>query len=74
MPSDEPQPPEVAPLNARPLPSPLAPPATPRPDAPTRPWTVAADAGVAVGTGSQKAAVATAGFFSRFGKSVARSF
>jgi hypothetical protein len=37
-------------------------------------WRAAADAGVAVGTGSRKAAVATAGFFSRFGKSIARSF
>jgi hypothetical protein len=33
-----------------------------------------ADAGVSVGRGSQKAAVATAGFFSRLGKSIARSF
>jgi len=38
------------------------------------PWGVAADAGVAVGRGSQKAAVVTAGFFSRFGKKVAASF
>ncbi len=40
----------------------------------TRPWTTAADAGVAVGQTSQKAAVATAGFFTRFGKRVASSF
>jgi beta-lactamase regulating signal transducer with metallopeptidase domain len=40
----------------------------------TRPWTTAADAGVAVGQTSQKAAVATAGFFTRFGKKVAASF
>jgi beta-lactamase regulating signal transducer with metallopeptidase domain len=45
------------------------------------PWGAAADAGVSVadagvnvGRGSQKAAVATAGFFSRLGKSIARSF
>ena len=38
------------------------------------PWAAAADAGVSVGRGSQKAAVATAGFFSRLGKSIARSF
>jgi beta-lactamase regulating signal transducer with metallopeptidase domain len=45
------------------------------------PWSVAADAGiaigdagVAVGRGSKKGAVATAGFFSRLGKSIARSF
>lgn len=37
-------------------------------------WEVAADGGVAVGKASQKAAVATAGFFTRFGKSVAASF
>ena len=37
-------------------------------------WNAAADAGVNVGRGSQKAAVATAGFFSRLGKSIARSF
>jgi beta-lactamase regulating signal transducer with metallopeptidase domain len=38
------------------------------------PWGAAADAGVAIGRGSQKAAVATAGFFSRFGKKLASSF
>jgi beta-lactamase regulating signal transducer with metallopeptidase domain len=32
------------------------------------------DAGVAVGRGSKRGAVATAGFFSRLGKSIARSF
>jgi beta-lactamase regulating signal transducer with metallopeptidase domain len=36
------------------------------------PWRIAADAGVSVGRGSQKAAAATAGFFSRLGKSIAR--
>ena len=40
----------------------------------TTPWDVVADAGVNVGKGSQKAAVATAGFFSRFGKSIAKVF
>jgi beta-lactamase regulating signal transducer with metallopeptidase domain len=40
----------------------------------TRPWDVAADAGVTIGKKSQAAAVVTAGFFSRLGKSVARSF
>jgi beta-lactamase regulating signal transducer with metallopeptidase domain len=40
----------------------------------TTPWGVAADAGVNVGKGSQKAAVTTAGFFSRFGKSMAKVF
>jgi hypothetical protein len=44
-------------------------------DTPVRsPWNAAADAGVTVGRGSQKAAVATAGFFSKLGKSIARSF
>jgi hypothetical protein len=38
------------------------------------PWGVAADAGVSVGKGSQKAAVATAGFFTRMGKSIAGAF
>ncbi len=38
------------------------------------PWSLAADAGVAIGTGSRIAAVKTAVFFSRFGKSVASSF
>jgi hypothetical protein len=42
-------------------------------DEPT-PWGAAADAGVAIGRGSQKAAVSTAGFFSRFGKKIASSF
>jgi hypothetical protein len=35
---------------------------------------VAADAGVAIGRSSQSAGAATAGFFSRFGKRIARSF
>ena len=43
-------------------------------DASKTPWGAAADAGVQVGRGSQKAAVATAGFFSKLGKSIARSF
>ena len=51
--------------------SPLAQP--PVAESPT-PWGAAADAGVQIGRGSQKAAVATAGFFSRLGKSIARSF
>jgi beta-lactamase regulating signal transducer with metallopeptidase domain len=38
------------------------------------PWDAAADAGAAIGRGSQTAGVATAGFFSRFAKRVARSF
>jgi hypothetical protein len=44
-----------------------------KPGGPT-PWSLAADAGVAIGTGSRIAAVKTAGFFSRFGKSIASSF
>jgi hypothetical protein len=38
------------------------------------PWGAAADTGVAVARGSQRAAVATAGFFSRLGQKVAKSF
>jgi len=38
------------------------------------PWGAAADTGVAVGRGSQKAAVATAGFFKRVSKSIADAF
>jgi beta-lactamase regulating signal transducer with metallopeptidase domain len=38
------------------------------------PWSAAADAGKAVGRGSENAAVATGRFFTRFGKTVASSF
>jgi hypothetical protein len=38
------------------------------------PWTLAANAGIAIGRSSQTAGLATAGFFSRFGKRIARSF
>jgi beta-lactamase regulating signal transducer with metallopeptidase domain len=41
---------------------------------PNTAWGAAANAGVSVGRGSQKAAEATAGFFSRLGKSVAGAF
>jgi beta-lactamase regulating signal transducer with metallopeptidase domain len=54
-----------------------APAPTPPPAADTKavtPWGAAANAGIAVGKGSQKSAVATAGFFTRFGKKVAASF
>jgi beta-lactamase regulating signal transducer with metallopeptidase domain len=37
-------------------------------------WSSAADAGVAVGKGSQKAAVATAGFFTKLGRSISGVF
>lgn len=50
-----------------------APPPHPAPD-PETPWGAAKDAGVAIGRGSQKAAVSTAGFFTRFGKKIAGSF
>lgn len=43
-------------------------------EAGSTPWGAAADAGVSVGRGSQKAAVATAGFFTRMGRSIAGSF
>jgi beta-lactamase regulating signal transducer with metallopeptidase domain len=38
------------------------------------PWSLATDGGVAIGRASRNAGVATAGFFSRFGKKIARSF
>jgi len=37
----------------------------------TTPWSAAADAGIAIGRGSTKAARATAGFFTRMSKSIA---
>jgi bla regulator protein blaR1 len=47
----------------------------PREQAATQtPWSAAADAGVAIGHGSQKAAVATAGMFKRMSQSLARAF
>ena len=46
---------------------------TPPPDTPTL-WGAAATGGVAIGRSSQKAAVSTAGFFTRVGKSIAGSF
>jgi len=49
-------------------------PAPPQNDAVVAPWTSAADAGVAIGRGTGKAGVATAGFFNRMGKKIARSF
>ena len=45
-----------------------------RPAAATAPWTALADAGVAVGRGSQTAGVATAKFFTRVGRKIAGSF
>lgn len=41
---------------------------------PGSPWSLAADTGKAIGRTSRDKAVATAGFFTRFGRSVARSF
>jgi beta-lactamase regulating signal transducer with metallopeptidase domain len=46
----------------------------PDPAKPATPWGAAADAGESIGRGSQKAGVATAGFFTRLSKSVAGSF
>ena len=48
-------------------------PASPPPDDPTL-WGAAAESGTAIGRGSQKAAVATAGFFTRISKKIAGSF
>jgi hypothetical protein len=51
--------------------APAAPPPAPKP---VTPWSAAKDAGVAIGRGSEKAAVSTAGFFNRFGRKIAGSF
>lgn len=53
--------------------SPQALPPTLEPRAAT-PWSAAATGGVAIGRGTQKAAVSTAGFFSRVGRTIAGSF
>ena len=42
--------------------------------APPTPWGAAADAGVTVGKGTQKAAIATAGFFTKLSKSISGVF
>jgi hypothetical protein len=47
---------------------------SPRQPAPATPWGAASDAGTAIGHGSQKAAVTTAGFFTKLGKKIAASF
>ncbi len=47
---------------------------TPNNSEPPTLWGAAADGGTAVGRSSQKAAVATAGFFTRVGKRIAGSF
>ena len=53
------------------VPSLAAPPGNKQPDSP---WAAAADAGVAIGRGSKKAGLATAGLFTRVGKGIAGSF
>jgi beta-lactamase regulating signal transducer with metallopeptidase domain len=79
----EPAPPriEALPLNATlaldsiPQLALAAAPAAPPPGSkPATPWSAAKDAGIAIGRGSEKAAVSTAGFFNRFGKKIAGSF
>jgi beta-lactamase regulating signal transducer with metallopeptidase domain len=47
---------------------------TPAPTAEPRLWRTAAEGGKAIGDRSEQAAIATAGFFTRFGKRLARSF
>jgi hypothetical protein len=42
--------------------------------APKSPWSAAADGGTAIGRKSKQAGVATAGFFTRFGRRVAGSY
>lgn len=57
------------------LPSPAHAASPPAIDADSRsPWSSAADAGVAIGGGSKKAGVATAGAFTRFARKIAGSF
>jgi hypothetical protein len=50
-----------------------APGAAPVDKPPSSPWEAAADAGTAIGRGSKKAGLATAGFFTRLGKGIAAS-
>lgn len=56
-----------------PLAAGLAPP-TPRETTPTSPWRAAADGGVAVGRGAQRAGIATGAFFSQLGGRIAGAF
>jgi beta-lactamase regulating signal transducer with metallopeptidase domain len=57
------------------MPAPASIPSAPPPSVTNAPfWAAAADAGRAVGAGSEQAAAATAGVFTRFAKRVARSF
>jgi beta-lactamase regulating signal transducer with metallopeptidase domain len=68
------QPPDT-PVSSAPLASDTgAAPESPTVQPPPTPWAAAADAGVAIGRNSQKAAVASAGFFKRLGKSIGGSF
>jgi hypothetical protein len=46
----------------------------PEPRQGREPWNAAADAGVAIAGGAEKAAVKTAGVFARLGRSIGRSF
>ena len=87
VPSDEPALPVVPSTFSVPLDSPLRPPVparSPRAAAgvsatepgqpPATIWGAAAEGGTAIGRGSQKAAVATAGFFTRASRKIAGSF
>jgi beta-lactamase regulating signal transducer with metallopeptidase domain len=56
------------------LPAPGLQPSDPTVEQPRSPWTAAADGGTALGRKSKDAAVATAGFFTRFARRVAGSF
>ena len=64
--------PSTPPLATLPSPTPAASP--PAIDAEPPSWGSAADAGVAIGRGTKKAGVATAGAFTRFAKKIAGSF
>ncbi len=54
--------------------APAAPPTEVTTVAPKSPWSAAADGGTAIGRKSKQAGVATAGFFTRFGRRVAGSY
>jgi beta-lactamase regulating signal transducer with metallopeptidase domain len=67
---------ETAALHGAAVPDAAVPPlaAPPGDKQPDSPWAAAADAGVAIGRGSKKAGLATAGLFTRIGKGIASSF
>jgi hypothetical protein len=53
---------------------PAPPPPIPAEGKSVTPWRAAADGGVAIGRASERAAIATAGFFNRYARRVAAGF